>query len=88
MWCPYRTRSSGSQSQTLNARKLEAFGTARLAEPLRADSNYNAAARRQLRSALAGRSGAGETARAITKQGAGSRKRKRGSIGRRTPRQA
>ncbi|USQ74134.1 hypothetical protein NF552_22315 (plasmid) [Roseomonas mucosa] len=57
-----------AQSKTLNAANLEALGAARLAELLMAISKGNAAAQRQLRLALAGRSGAGETARAVTKQ--------------------
>ena len=57
-----------AQSKTLNAANLEALGAARLAELLMAISKGNAAAQRQLRLALAGRGGAGETARAVTKQ--------------------
>lgn len=57
-----------AQSKTLNAANLEALGATRLAELLMAISKGNAAAQRQLRLALAGRGGAGETARAVTKQ--------------------
>ncbi|TPG55987.1 hypothetical protein EAH89_13030 [Roseomonas nepalensis] len=54
--------------KTLNAANLEALGATRLAELLMDISKGNAAAQRQLRLALAGRSGAGATALAVTKQ--------------------
>ncbi len=57
-----------TRKTTLNARNLETLGAARLAELLMELSRGNAAAKQQLRLALAGQQGADEIAREIRKR--------------------
>ena len=54
--------------KTLNAANLETLGAARLAALLLEISAGDAAAKRRLRSALAGEAGSGEAAREVAKR--------------------
>ena len=57
-----------ASKKTLNAKNLEALGTARLAQLLLEISTGNAAMKRRLRLELAGAQGPGEVAREVRKR--------------------